>query len=127
MIPPKGSAAFVAHMEDVLKTYANPYDSALPSSPAKQDCSYQRQGMANLFKAFESLMGRRHVEVTTCKTSFDFAHFMKQLADEDYFEAQKIVLVCDNLGKHSLAASYQAFGRTKARRLARRFQRHNTP
>ncbi len=52
-----------------------------PGSAAKQDSEYQRCGMANLFMAFEPLAGKRQIEVTSRKTSIDFAQFMKQLAD----------------------------------------------
>ena len=30
VIPPKANAEFVAHMEEVLETYAKPYDPACP-------------------------------------------------------------------------------------------------
>jgi len=137
-------------MEDVLDTYEKPYDPARPvvcvdeagkqligevrqplpvrvGSPAKQDSEYRRGGMANLFMAFEPLAGIRHVEVTTRKTSVDFARFLQQLSDEHYPDAQKIVLVCDNLSTHSPAAFYQAFEPVEARRLAERFEWHYTP
>ena len=150
VIPPKVSAAFVAPMEDVLDVYEKPYDPAYPvvcvdeggkqligevrepmpvrpGSPAKQDSEYTRGGMANLFMAFEPLAGKRHVEVTARKTSIDFAHFMKQLANEHYPDARKIVLVCDNLSTHSPAALYEAFEPEEARRLVQRFEWHYTP
>lgn len=150
VIPPKANAGFVANLEDVLDTYAKPYDSShpvvcvdeagkqligevrepLPVRPgvaAKQDSEYQRGGMVNLFMAFEPLAGTRHVEVTTRKTSIDFARFLKQISDEHYRDAEQIVLVCDNLSTHSPAALYQAFEPDEARRLARRFQWHYTP
>jgi len=137
-------------MEDVLDIYEKPYDRAWPvvcvdeagkqligevrpplpvraGSPAKQDSQYQRGGMANLFMAFEPLAGTRHVEVTARKTSADFARFLQQLSDEHYRDAQKIVLVCDNLSTHSPAAFYQAFEPAEARRLAERFEWHYTP
>jgi len=132
-------------MEDVLDIYEKPYDRAWPvvcvdeagkqligevrpplpvraGSPAKQDSQYQRGGMANLFMAFEPLAGTRHVGVTARKTSADFARFLQQLSDEHYRDAQKIVLVCDNLSTHSPAAFYQAFEPAEARRLAERFE-----
>ena len=150
MIPPKASASFVANMEDVLDTYETPYDPAYPvvcvdeggkqligevreplpvrpGSPAKQDSEYRRGGVANLFMAFEPLAGKRHVKVTQRKTSVDFAHFMKQLADDHYPDAKRIVLVCDNLSTHSPAAFYEAFEPRTARRLAERFEWHYTP
>jgi len=137
-------------MEDVLDTYAQPYDSSRPvvcvdeggkqligevreplpvrpGSPAKQDCQYVRGGTANLFMAFEPLAGWRHVEVTDRKTSVDFARFLKALSDEYYTKADRIVLVCDNLSTHTPAALYEAFEASEARRLAERFEWHYTP
>ena len=137
-------------MEDVLDTYAQPYDSSRPvvcvdeggkqligevreplpvrpGSPAKQDAQYIRGGTANLFMAFEPLAGWRHVEVTERKTSPDFARFLKALSDRYYTEAQRIVLVCDNLSTHTPAALYETFEPAEARRLAERFEWHYTP
>ena len=150
VIPPQANAAFVANMEDVLETYAKPYDSkrpvvcvdeagkqlvgdvreplpVRPGSPAKEDSVYERGGVANLFMAFEPLAGKRLVEVTQRKTSVDFARFLRTLSDEHYASAEKIVLVCDNLSTHTPAALYQAFGPEEARRLAERFEWHYTP
>ena len=150
VIPPKANAAFVAAMEDVLDIYAKPYDSkrpvvcvdeggkqligevreplpVRPGSPAKEDCVYERGGMANLFMAFEPLAGKRHVEVTERKTSVDFAKFLRALSDEHHLGAEKIVLVCDNLSTHTPAALYAAFEPAEARRLAERFEWHYTP
>jgi len=150
VLPPKASAAFVANMEDVLRTYANPYDpnrpvvcvdeggkqligdvrEPLPVRPgcvAREDSEYRRGGMANLFMAFEPLAGRRHIEVTERKTSVDFAHFLRTISDEIYRESETIVLVCDNLNTHSHAAFYEAFEPSEARRLAERFEWHYTP
>ena len=137
-------------MEDVLDLYARPLDSACPvvcvdeggkqligdvreplparpSSPAKQDHEYQRGGMANLFMAFEPLGGRRHVEVTERKTAVDFARFLRAVSDELYPDAEKVVLVCDNLNTHGPASLYEAFEPAEARRLAERFEWHHTP
>jgi transposase len=150
VIPPKASAAFVANMEDVLDTYAMPLDPkrpvvcvdeggkqligevreplpVRPGSPAKQDSEYVRNGMANLFLAFEPLAGRRHVAVTQRKTSADFARFLRALSDEHYARVDRIVLVCDNLSTHTPAALYEAFEPPEARRLAERFEWHYTP
>jgi len=98
-----------------------------PGSPAKEDSEYKRGGVANLFMAFEPLAGKRHVAVTARKTSVDFAHFMKHLADDHYPEAQKVVVVCDNLSTHRPAAFYEAFEPAEARRLVQRFEWHYTP
>ena len=150
MLPPKANAGFVAALEDVLAVYARPYDPkrplvcldeggkqligdvreplpARPGSPAKQDHEYQRGGMANLFMAFEPLAGRRHVEVTERKTAADFARLLRAVSDELYPEAERIVLVCDNLNTHGPSSLYEAFEPAEARRLAARFEWHYTP
>jgi hypothetical protein len=150
VIPPKANAAFVANMEDVLDVYARPLDEARPvvavdeggkqligdvreplplrpGSPAKQDYEYERGGMANLFMALEPLAGVRHVEVTERKTAVDFARFLRRVSDEWYPDAERVVLVCDNLNTHTPACLYEAFAPEEAHRLASRFEWHHTP
>jgi hypothetical protein len=150
VIPSRTNAEFVANMEDVLDTYAKPYDESRPvvcvdeggkqligdtrpplptrpGSTAKEDYEYVRNGMANLFMAFEPLAGRRFVEVTDRKTSVDFASFLRQLSDEYYPGVERIVLVLDNLATHKPAALYEAFPPEEARRLTMRFEWHYTP
>lgn len=137
-------------MEDVLDIYARPYDEGhpvvcvdeggkqligdireplpvRPASPAKQDYEYEREGMANLFMAVEPLGGIRHVEATERKTAVDFARFLKRVSEEWYADAERIVLVCDNLNTHTPACLYEAFEPVEARRLAERFEWHHTP
>ena len=144
------NAAFVADMEDVLDVYARTREEARPvvavdeggkqligdvreplpvrpGSPAKQDYEYERGGMANLFMAFEPLAGVRHVAVTERKTAVDFARFLKRVSDEWYPDAEKVVLVCDNLNTHTKACLYEAFEPEEAHRLAGRFEWHHTP
>lgn len=150
VIPPRANASFVANMEDVLDVYAKPYDSKrpvicvdeggkqligdlrepLPMRPGRvtrQDSEYRRGGMANMFMAFEPLAGKRHVEVTERKASVDFARFMRTVSDQMYPDAERIVLVCDNLNTHKTAAFYEAFAPDEARRLSQRFEWHYTP
>jgi hypothetical protein len=137
-------------MEDVLDVYAQPYDEprpvvcvdeggkqligdvrepllVRPGSPAKQDHEYERGGMTNLFMAFTPLVGRRHVEVSERKTAVDFARFLRAVSDELYPDAEKIVLVCDNLNTHGPSSLYEAFEPAAARRLAARLEWHHTP
>jgi hypothetical protein len=149
-IPPDADCEFVAAMEDVLDVYQRPYDAKRPQvcvdelskqlvgqarpplSPApgrigRHDCEYVRNGTANLFIAFEPLAGWRHVEVTDTRTRKDFARFVKSLVDERYKEAEKIVLVMDQLNTHSVASLYQAFTPAEARRIAQKLEIHHTP
>jgi hypothetical protein len=143
-------------MEDVLAVYTRPYDPrfpqvcldegskelradvrpALPAQPAtdahggtvrREDYVYSRDGMVNLFLACEPLRGWRHVTVTARRTAVDFAHVVRTLVDEAYPDAERLVLVCDNLSTHSLAALYEAFAPAEARRLAAKLELHYTP
>ena len=150
MIPPKQNAEFVAAMEDVLEVYRRPYDSqrpmvcldeqskhlvkeTRPTIPAKpgrnqrMDYEYERNGTANLFMRFEPLAGRRRVKVTDQRTKVDFAHAVRDMVDQDYPEAEAIVLVMDNLNTHKPASLYEAFEPAEARRLIEKLEIHYTP
>ena len=150
VLTPKSNAGFVAAMEDVLEVYRRPYDPsrpfvcldeagkqlvgevrpplpARPGRPRREDHQYQRNGVFNLFMMFEPLRGWRHVEVTQRKTSQDFARMIKQLCDVGYPDAEKIVLVMDNLATHKPAALYETFEPSEARRLVERLEIHYTP
>jgi transposase len=149
-IPPEQNAAFVCQMEDVLEVYTRPYDPRspqvcmdetstqlvadtrppLPAAPgrvAREDYEYARRGVANLFLFVEPLRGRRHVRVTDRRTKQDWAAALRELADVHYPEAERIVLVLDNLNTHGPASFYEAFPPAEARRLATRFDFHYTP
>jgi hypothetical protein len=119
-------------MEDVLEVYTQTYDPkrpqvcmdetskqllsdlreplpAQPGQPQRVDYEYKREGVADLFMFFEPLTGKRFVKVTDQRTRKDWAHAMKELADEIYSLADKIVVVMDNLNTHSPASFYETF------------------
>ena len=52
---------------------------------------------------------------------------IRELVDEQYPHAEKIVLVMDNLNTHKPASLYEAFAPTEARRLLERLEIHYTP
>jgi hypothetical protein len=137
-------------MEDVLDVYHRPYDAnypvvcmdessrqligdvrppiaVAPGRPALQDDEYVRNGVAEIFLEVEPLGGKRHVEITERRTRVDWAKFVKDMVDKRYPDAQKIVLVMDNLNTHSIASLYEAFPPPEARRLAERLEIHYTP
>jgi DDE superfamily endonuclease len=122
-IPPEQSAEFVYHMEDVLEVYQRPHDPRypvvcldetsrqligevrppLPPRPGvsgRYDGEYVRNGVANLFMAFEPLAGWRQVCVTDHRCREGWAAFVKHLADGRYKDATTIVLVMDQLAQH---------------------------
>lgn len=146
----KPSAQYVAKMEDVLDVYARPYDASrpvlcldevskelhttphgtLPITPGRsqrQDYEYARQGVCNLFLAVEPLTGKRTVRVTERRTALDFADELRILVEENYPDAERIVLVTDNLNTHTPACLYARFAPEQARRIAARIEWHYTP
>lgn len=103
---------------------------SLPARPGQLerfDYEYERNGTANLFMLFEPLAGYRRVKVTERRTKLDFAHAIRELVDEDYPDAEQIVLVLDNLNIHKPASLYEAFEPAEARRLLERLEIHYTP
>ena len=137
-------------MEEVLDVYHRPYDPkrplvcldeasrqligevvqplpAGPGQPARFDYEYVRNGTANLFMAFEPLLGWRAVQVTERRTAKDFAEVVRWLVEDVHEDAEKVVLVVDNLNTHKPASLYEAFPPGQARRIAERIGWHYTP
>jgi hypothetical protein len=73
------------------------------------------------------LEGGRRVSVTNYRKRLDWAEQIRILLEEDYPDAQVVVLVMDNLNTHSIGSLYEAFRPAKARELARRLEIHYTP
>jgi hypothetical protein len=137
-------------MEDVLSVYARPYDERFPvvcmdekpyslleesreelpmksGSPAKQDNEYQRKGTCSIFMFTEPLGGFRHAIARERRTGKDWAEQIDWLLTSQYPEAQKVVLVMDNLNTHTLTSLYAHFPAQKAFELAQRLELHYTP
>ncbi len=137
-------------MEDVLDVYQRPYDPhrpvvcldetskpligetrqavpAAPGRPAREDSEYVRHGVANLFMVFEPLGGKRQVKVTERRTQRDWAECVREVVDGMYPQAERIVLVMDNLNTHSPASLYEAFAPAEAKRIADKLEIHHTP
>ena len=147
---PEANAEYVACMEDVLDQYEQSYDPKCPlvcfdewlkqlieetrvRQPAKPgrveryDYEYRRHGVRNLHICFEPLVGRRHVRITKRRTKQDFAHCMKYLVDDLFPEAEKVIVVLNNLNTHGPAALYEAFEPAEAKRILNRLEFHYTP
>ena len=150
VIPPESDAEFAAGMEEVLDTYAAPYDSKHPvlcmdeqpvqllkekrvpiagtKGHAKRvDYEYERAGTASLFLFCEPLVGWRFVSVRERRTKVDWALEVEELPRTRYAAAEKVILVCDNLNTHTKGAFYEAFGPEKARAIVRRLEFRHTP
>ena len=140
----------MAHMEDVLDLYAEPYDPqrpvvcfdesstqlladarpplpAKPGKPRREDYEYVRGGTRNLFLTCEPRAGWRQVAITQRRTRRDFAHQMRWLVDEAYPDVPVVRLVLDNLNTHRVASLYETFPPAEARRIAKRLEFHHTP
>ena len=149
-IPPEQNSAFVAAMEDVLEVYERPYDPekpvvcmdekpyqkldhvrdplpARPGSVEKVDGEYKREGTCSIFIYTEPLAGWRYAEALDRRTKIDWAHMTKWVLDVQYPDAEKVVLVMDNLNTHNPSSLYEAFPPEEAFRLAQRLEIHYTP
>ncbi len=137
-------------MEDVLDVYEFPYDpmrpvvcmdekpyqllgearEALPTRPGndkKVDSEYVRNGTCSIFAFVEPLAGKHHVSVREHRTATDWAEEIKYLADVMYPDAEKIILVMDNLNTHKPASLYKRYPAAEARRIIKRLEIHYTP
>jgi transposase len=146
---PKIDEAYIANMEDVLEVYerkedpsrplvcidekpiqlldhARPPSGLQPGKPLRVDYEYKRKGTCNVFCAVRPLAGEYLLEVTERRTAPDFARFIKQL-DEHYSQAEKIVLVMDNLNTHREKSLTDFFGPEEGARIWNRFEVHYTP
>lgn len=150
VIPPEGNSEFVACMEDVLETYATPYDPALPvvcmdeqpvqllketrvsipatkDHPRRVDYEYERAGTACIFMFAEPLSGWRKVSARPHRTKVDWAFEMEELLRTRYADVEKVILVADNLNTHTKGAFYEAFPPDQARAIVQRLEFRFTP
>ena len=150
-IPPKQNADFVAKMEEVLEVYSRPFNEKRPvicmdekpfqlldemfmpiplsedNHSVKYDCEYVRKGSCSVFMFTEPLGQWREAHALPHRTSEDWAKEMKWLIDKAYPDAEKIVLVMDNLNTHTTASFYKVFPAEEAFRLSQKLEIHYTP
>ncbi len=150
VIPPTADAEFVAHMEEVLETYATPYNpdrpvicmdeqpvqlhketrTPLPATAKhgkRVDYEYERAGTASIFMFAEPLSSWREVAVRETRTKIDWATEIARLLEGRYAHCESVILVCDNLNTHTKGAFYEAFEPERARQLVRRIEFCYTP
>ena len=137
-------------MEDVLEVYSRPYDPArpmicmdekpyqllgevrdpIPAEPGeveKIDSEYKREGTCSIFIFTEPLVGWRYAKALARRTKIDWAHQVKWVLDTQYPDAEKVILVMDNLNTHVISSFYETFQPKEAFRLAQRLEIHYTP
>lgn len=147
---PTANAEFVFHMEDVLDVYKRPVDPKrplvcfdespeqlvsetrqawpmIPGQLEKYDYEYRREGVSNMFMFFAPLQNWRYVKVTERRTKVDWANCMRDLVDIHFPDAEKIVIVQDQLNTHSPACLYEVFLPAEAKRILDRLEFHSTP
>jgi DDE superfamily endonuclease len=143
------TAEYLARMENLLHLYNLPLDYKRPvvcfdelpvqlvgdilaplvmkaDKPARFDYEYERSGTAVLLVAFEPLTGKRLVETSHQRTKVDYCRFQQRVAGM-WPEADKIVLVQDNLNTHNASSFYENLEPAEAFALAQRFEFHYTP
>ena len=137
-------------MEDVLSVYARPYDKnrpvvcmdekpyqllnhvheplpIKPGKPKREDFEYLRNGTCSIFIFTEPLGCWRYAKAFSRRTKIDWAYRIRWLLNEQYPEAEKVVLVMDNLNTHTISSLYEAFPPEEAFHLAQRLEIHYTP
>ena len=137
-------------MEDVLDVYELPYNPRVPvvcmdekpyqllgevkdswamrpGDTKKIDSEYVRNGTCSIFAFVEPLGGTHHVSVREHRTALDWAEEIRYLIDVMYPDAEKIILVMDNLNTHKPASLYKRFEPSEARRILRKLEIHYTP
>lgn len=137
-------------MEDVLDVYELPYNpkrpvvcmdekpyqllgdarETLPMRPGddeKIDSEYIRNGTCSIFAFIEPLGGKHHVSVREHRKAIDWAMEIKYLSDVMFPDAEKIILVMDNLNTHKPSSLYKTFTPSEARRIIKRLEIHYTP
>ena len=137
-------------MEDVLAVYARPRDprrpvvcmdekpyqllaharDPIPAAPGRdrrEDSEYVRHGTCSIFCLVEPLAGWRRVDAQPRRTMIDWAGQVRRLLTRDYPDAERVILVMDNLNTHGIASLYQAFPPEEAFALAARLEIHHTP
>ena len=150
VIPPDCDAEFVAAMEEVLDLYQLPFDPmrplwcmdekpvqllasareevpAAPGSPKKVDDEYVRDGTCSVFAFCRPHTGDIFHSVEPTRTAIDWANQVRRLVDEVEPDAERIILICENLNTHCVASLYKAFPAPEAHRIAGRIEIHHTP
>ena len=137
-------------MEDVLSVYSRPYNEKSPvvcmdekpvcffatarkgikstqSRIEYEDYSYIHNGSACIFLFTEPLRGWRYADAQERRTRQDWAKQIEWLLNIQFPQAEKVVLVMDNLNIHSVASLYATFEPQYAFELASRLEIHYTP
>ncbi len=145
----KMTAEFIGRMERILWLYRLPYNRKRPvlcydERPcfligeivqgipikegliAKEHYSYEKLGSCSLLATIEPLTGRRIADVFDQRRKVEFARHFQKIA-ENYPEAEKIIVILDNLNTHNASSFYEAFEAEEAFGLSQKFEFVYTP
>jgi len=140
---------YIERMEDVLKVYEKKYNpkkpvvcidekpvaliadvhervQGKPGEVGKKDYEYKRNGSVNVFCAVEPLKGKYINRVTPNRKAPEFAKFVRDLSRK-YSEANKIILIMDNLASHGPKSLTDYYGIEEGQKIWNRFEVHYTP
>ncbi len=140
---------YIERMEKVLDVYELPLNSEVPvvcvdekpvvlhadarastpmadGQPKRVDYEYRRNGTANVFCGVEPKAGVYFNKVTPTRSGAEFALFLADIAAH-YSDAQKIILVMDNLSTHKEKSLTDFFGEASGKKLWSRFCVVHTP
>jgi hypothetical protein len=130
-------STFIARMEQILHLYALPDSAQYPivcfderpcfligervaglsmkaGLPKREHYAYEKNGSCALLMAIEPQTAKRLALVFHRRTKQEYAHFMKELAQ-------------DNLNTHSTSSFYESFSAEEAFALSQRFEFYYTP
>ena len=93
---------------------------------AREHYSYEKLGSGSLLATIEPLTGRRSADVFDRRRKVEFARHFQSVA-ENYPEAEKIMVVLDNLNTHTASSFYETFEAQEAFRLSQLFEFVYTP
>lgn len=145
----KLTAEFLARMERILWLYRLPYNPLRPvlcyderpcfligelvagipmknGAVAREHYSYEKNGSCSLLATIEPLTGKRIADVFDRRRKIEFAEHFKKVA-ENYTEAEKIIVILDNLNTHNASSFYEVFEAEEAFRLSQKFEFIYTP
>ena len=140
---------FLARMERILGLYNSPYDAKYPvvcfderpcfligdvvkglsmksGQVAKEHYAYEKNGSCSILAMIEPKTGKRFSQIRRYRRKIEFAKFMKRLA-QLYPDAEKIIVILDNLNTHNESAFYENFSAEEAAQLMDRFEFVYTP
>lgn len=93
---------------------------------AKEHYAYEKLGSCSLLATIEPLTGKRIADVFDQRRKIEFARHFQKVALM-YPEAEKIIVILDNLNTHTTSAFYEVFSAEEAFRLSQKFELIYTP